>query len=524
MAKKKKRIVMRKLREILRLHIESKLSNQQIADALRISKTSVFNTLSRFKESKIPWPIPEELADRELESRIYSAKPLKSSTKKLPDFEYIRKELTRPHMTLELLWNEYAQDNPEGLSRSSLYRHYRKYRKCLPISMKVIHKGGDKVFVDYSGDSLRYYNRETGKWIETEFFVSSWGASSYSYAECTESQNGQNWVGSHIRAVQYFGCVPNAFVPDNLKSGVTKANFYEPEINALYGKFAEHYDTAILPARVRKPKDKAVVESNVLHLQRFIFGRLRNQTFFTLAELNQAVWEGLELYNNRPMQEYKKSRSERFELLDKPYANSLPSNPFQFTDVKYDVRVAPNYHIEFDKHYYSVPDELVRQTVDVYQINNILEIYHDGNHICRHKKGPPNYRYTTKDEHMPSNHKFVKGWSAPWFIAQAHKTGPSMAELVTRVMQNRKHPEQGFRTAMGLLNLSKKYTGKRAEKAAARALFFGNLTCQSMKAILEQGLEEQSIPQKQTQNKKAAPASSRTKLHENVRGQEYYNH
>jgi transposase len=508
---------MRKIRDVLRLHFASRLSNQQIADALRISKTNVFNTLNRFKESELTWPIPDNVSDPELEAVIYRKESSTDKEVKLPDFEYIDEELSRPHMTLELLWKEYSHGNPAGLSRSSFYRHYRQYRKGQSISMKVVHKGGDKVFVDYSGDGLQYFDRDAGKWVETEFFVSSWGASSYSYAECTESQNGQDWVKSHIRSVQYFGCVPNAFVPDNLKSGVTKANFYEPDINALYGKFAQHYDTAILPARVRKPKDKSVVESNVLHMQRFIFGRLRNRTFFCLADLNQAVWEALELFNDRPMQQYKKSRRERFELLDKPYAKPLPTELFQFTQVKYDVRAAPNYHIEFDKHYYSVPHEIARECVDVYQINNILEIYHDGKHVCRHKKEPPNYRYTTKDEHMPSKHKFVKGWSAPWFIDQAHKTGTAMAELVTRVMQNRKHPEQGFRTAMGLLSLSKKYPKERVEKAADRALFFGNLTCKAMKAILDQGLEEQAIAQKQDQHKKAL-------LHENIRGQEYYNH
>ncbi len=515
MAKKRKRTAMLKLRDVLRLHFESTLSNQQVADALRISKTNVFNTLSRFKESEIIWPIPEDMSDTELESLMYRKDPSKEKEVTSPDFDYIHEELSRPHMTLELLWNEYSENNPEGLRRSSFYRHYQRYRKGLSISMKVIHKGGDKVFVDYSGKGLRYFNRETGKWVETTFFVGSWGASSYSYAECTESQNGQDWVKSHIRAVEYFGCVPNAFVPDNLESGVTKASFYEPDINALYEKFARHYDTVILPARVRKPKDKPVVESNILHLQRFIFGRLRNCTFFSLADLNKAVWSLLELFNDSSMQQYKKSRKERFELLDKPYAKPLPSSPFQFTRVKYDIRVAPNYHIEFDKHYYSVPYELAREYVDVYQINNILEIYHKGAHICRHKKEPPDYKYTTKDEHMPSNHKFVKGWSAPWFIDQAHKIGPATAELVTRVMQNRKHPEQGFRTAMGLLNLSKKYPKQRVEKAAERALYYGNLTCKAMKAILEQGIEEQAIAKKQQRNKK-------TILHENIRGQEYY--
>ncbi len=522
MAKKRRRTAMRKVREILRLHYESRLSNRQIADALRISKTSVFNIVGRFRESGMKWPVPEDLFDTELEAKIYKKEASKRKADKLPDFEYIDEEVSRPHMTLELLWNEYAQNNPEGLGRSSFYRHYRKYRKSLSVSMKVIHKGGDKVFVDYSGDGLRYYNREKNEWVETEFFVGSWGASSYSYAECSESQNGQDWVRSHIRALGYFGCVPNAFVPDNLKSGVTKASFYEPQINALYEKFAQHYGTVIIPARVRKPKDKSVVESNILHLQRFIFGRLRNCTFFSLADLNQAVWDVLELYNDRPMQQYKKSRRERFELLDKPYANPLTSNPFLFTDVKHDVRVAPNYHIEFDKHYYSVPHEIAGEYVDVYQINNILEIYHKGEHICRHKKGTANYRYTTKEEHMPQNHKFVKGWSPAWFIAQAEKTGPALAELVGRVMDNRKHPEQGFRAALGLLGLSKKYEKDRIEKAAERALYFGNLTCKAMKSILDQGLEEKDINEKQT--RRTISALSRTDLHENIRGQQYYNH
>lgn len=516
MAKKKKRTAMRKIRKVLKLHFDKKLSNQQVADALRISKTNVFNTLSRFEESEITWPIPEDMTDAELEAVMYRKEPSKEKEGILPDCEYIHAELSRPHMTLELLWDEYSQEKAEGLSRSSFYRHYQQYRKSLSVSMKVIHKGGDKVFVDYSGDGLRYFDRETGNWVETRFFVGSWGASSYSYAECSESQNGQDWVKSHIRALEYFGCVPNAFVPDNLKSGVTKANFYEPDINALYENFARHYDTVILPARVRKPKDKPVVESNILHLQRFIFGRLRNCTFFSLADLNDAVWEALELFNDRPMQQYKKSRSERFQLLDKPYAKPLPSSAFLLTQVKYDVRVAPNYHVEFDKHYYSVPYENAREVVDIYQINNILEIYHKGRHICRHKKEQPNYRYTTKDEHMPSNHKFVKGWSAPWFIDQAHKTGTSTAKLVTMVMQNRKHPEQGFRTAMGILNLSRKYPKQKVEKAAERALYFGNLTCKAMKTILEQGLEEQVIAEKQNQTKKSV-------VHENIRGPEYYN-
>ena len=510
----RKRMKMKKTREILRLHFSCNLSNRQIASAIRKSKTSVFNCLGRFKGAGLEWPLPEEMIDSELEARLYPETASKRNKEIARDFEGIHQEMSRPHVTLELLWEEYRQGHPEGLCRSSFYRQYANHCKDLPVSMKVIHKGGEKLFVDYSGKKPRYYDRESGQWTEAEFFVASWGASSYCYCEATMTQSGQDWVASHVRALEYFGCTPGAIVPDNLKSGVTKANFYEPDINTLYEKFAGHYDTVILPARVRKPKDKPVVESNVLHLQRFIFGRLRNRTFFSLGDLNEAVWEALELFNARPMQQYKKSRKERFEELDKPYAKLLPADRFVFTQVKTGIRVAPNYHIEFDKHFYSVPYAFVRKQVDVYQIGKVIEVYHNGDHVCRHLKASCNYRYTTRDEHMPPHHKFVSGWSSAWFIAQAHKTGAATAELVTHILQSKRHPEQGFRAALGILNLGKKHSKERLEKAARRALCFGSFSYHNLKNILAQGLEENPLPQTAKRNPLA---------HENIRGEQYYN-
>lgn len=508
------RMKMRKTREILRLHFDGRLSNQQIAQAVKKSKGSIFNSLERFKEAGLEWPLPGEMTDSQLEAKLYPQVSGKRNEATSPDFEYIHRELSRPHVTLELLWDEYQKSHQhEGLCRSSFYRQYGLYRKDLPLEMKVIHKGGDKLFVDYSGDKLRFYDREGRRWVEVEIFVASWGASSHCYCEASLSQTGKDWVASHVRALEYFGCVPAAIVPDNLKSGVTKANFYEPDINPLYAKFARYYDTVILPARVRKPKDKPVVESNVLHLQRFIFGRLRDRTFYSLGELNTAIWEALELFNARPMQQYKQSRTERFEALDKPHAKALPETRFVFTQVKIDVRVAPNYHIEFEKHYYSVPYEFVRKQVDVYQSGAVLEIYHGGEHVCRHKVEPGNYRYTTRDEHMPPAHKFVKGWSAAWFIAQGHLVGPATAELITRILQSKRHPEQGFRAALGVLNLKKKYSIQRLELAAQRALHFETLSCHSLKAMLAQGLEQQQLPER---------AQRKPLEHENIRGQQYY--
>jgi len=511
----RKRIKMKKAREILRLHFDCKLSNQQIADAIRTSKGSVFNCITRFKKAGLAWPLPQEMSDSRLEKNMYPAEiEEKKNEVLMPDFKRIHRERSRPHVTLELLWEEYRQSCPAGLGRSSFYRHYASYRNALPVDMKVIHKGGDKLFVDYSGKKLRFWNRQEHRWVEVEFFVASWGASSHCYCEASLSQTGQDWVSSHVRALEYFGCVPAAIVPDNLKSGVTRAIFYEPEINGLYKLFAAHYNTAILPARVKKPKDKPVVESNVLHLQRFIFGRLRDHTFYSLADLNEAIWELLEEFNQRPMQQYKQSRQRRFEDLDKPYAGELPAARFVFTQVKTDVRVAPNYHIEFDKHFYSVPYEFVRKQVDVYQSGSVIEIYHDGQHVCRHQKQPSNYRYTTLDTHMPPQHKFVKGWSAPWFIAQAHKIGEATAELVSQILDSKRHPEQGFRAAMGILNFKKQYPEERIEKAAQRALHFGNLSFHGMKNILAKELDKKPLQQKS----KRQPL-----LHDNIRGRHYYN-
>ncbi len=510
------RMKMKKTREILRLHFDGHLSNQQIADAVKKSKGSIFNCLERFKAAGLGWPLDGDMTDSRLESKLYHQVSGKHSEAVLPDFEYIHREMSRPHVTLELLWDEYQKSHQtEGLCRSSFYRQYGLYRKDLPLEMKVLHKGGDKLFVDYSGDKLRFYDREGRSWVEAEFFVASWGASSCCYCEASLSQSGKDWVSSHVRALEYFGRVPAAIVPDNLKSGVTKANFYEPDINPLYEKFARHYDTVILPARVRKPKDKPVVESNVLHLQRFIFGRLRDRAFYSLGELNEAIWEALKLFNARPMQQYKQSRSERFECLDKPNAKALPEKRFAFTQVKTDVRVAPNYHIEFEKHYYSVPYEFVRKQVDVYQSGAVLEIYHGGEHVCRHKIEPGNYRYTTREEHMPPAHKFVKGWSAAWFIAQGQLIGEATAEMITRILQSKRHPEQGFRAALGVLNLKKKYSAQQLELAARRALHFETLSCRSLKAMLAQGLEQEQLPDK---------VQRKPLEHENIRGRQYYTH
>lgn len=504
---------MRRIKEMLRYHFEGRLSNERIGSALDLSKGSVYNILLRFKSSKLSWPLPHNLTDSELEKHLYPSNS--HGDDQLPSISYLDKELKRKHVTLQLLWEEYHESHPNSLSRASFYRYYQK-NSTRPVTMKMHHKGGDKLFVDYSGDSLEYIDRNTGEIVKTQLFVASWGASSYTYAEVTHSQQREDFIASHVRAFKYFGVVPHALVPDNLKSGVKKAHRYDPEINPLYAKLASHYGTVVLPARSGKPRDKAVVESNVLVAQRFFLGRLRNQRFFSIAEINNAIYQLLDELNTRGMKDYGgQNRKERFEEYDRSNAKPLCKDHFKISLIKTGVRVAPNYHIRFQDHHYSVPHHLARKSVDVYQTGLIIEIYYDSKHICRHQRSWKKFGYTTKPEHMPPKHGFVNGWSPEWFIAQANEIGPNCALLIKEVMKKQEHVQQGFNAALGILRLARVYTPKRLEAASTRACKYKSYSIRALKSILEKNLDkvEHLIPQQTT-----LPIV----VHENIRGASYY--
>lgn len=509
---------MRQIREILRYHFEKKLSQSQIAGALGVSKGSVNNTLSRFQGSDIAWPLPEGMSDSDLEGRLYlnSNSPPRETGYPVPDMRYIEKELRRKHVTVNLLWREYSQQYSTGMSRPSFYRYVANH---LPksVDMKMIHKGGDKLFVDFSGDGPEYIDRSTGEIKEAAFFVGSWGASSYTYAEACDTEGQHDFVIAHEHGFRYFDCLPHGLVPDNTKSAVKKPDRYEPESNALYGKLSEHYNLAILPARIRKPKDKAVVESNVGFAQRYILGRLRDRRFFSVYEINVTVREILAQLNEEPMQAYGgQTRKERFLVLDKPYAQPLPAEPFRIKALKLDATVAPNYHVRFYDHFYSVPYSLARQKVDIYLDGNIVEIYHNRLSVARHKKQPPNFGYSTIAEHMPPNHRFVKGWSKEWFMHKAQEIGEYTALAVEAIMDRQKHPQQGFNSALGVLNLAKNFSTLRLEAAAKRAIHYRGISYRSLRSILERRLDEQPIQEKIETI--PAPAVK----HENVRGADYF--
>jgi transposase len=507
---------MRQTRKILEFRFDFKQSAQQTAQALRVSKGTVINAVRRFERSGLVWPLAEDFKDSELEARLYP-QPQKEddSDSSLPSIGWIEKELRRPHVTLQRLWEEYTEAHPDGLSRSRFYRYWNRHRPP-EVSLKMIHKGGEKLFVDYSGDGIPYIDRTTGEVKDTRVFVSCFGASSYSYADATDTEKDEDFVNSHVRSFYFFKGLPAALVPDNLKSGVITPSRYEPKLNPLYESMAEYYGIAVLPARIRKPKDKAPVENAVLQVQQWIMARLRNRQFFSLAEVNAAIAEEVELLNDRPMKDYgNQSRRERFELLDKPYLRPLPAEPYRITRIKVDVRVQPNYHIRFEDHFYSAPYLLVGKLVEVHLIGRIIELYHDGVHVCRHKKGAPNFLYTTITEHMPPNHRYMKGgWSLDYFLNQTEQIGPQTKAVTEKILAGKTHPEQAYNAARGILHLGKTYTNERLEKACERALRFKSPCYRSVKAILEQGLD------KQTELIFPTPQSSES--HENIRGSHYY--
>jgi transposase len=511
------RIKMRKVKDILRLHFDANLSLENIAVSLKVSKGTVSNTLKRFKIAGLIWPLSPELTEEILETMLFPKKDSTTVKKISPCYDYIAKEMQRPHVTRQLLFEEFQKENPSGIGRSAFYKEYKKYIKKNKLVMHITHKGGDKLYVDYSGDSLSYTDKITGEIISTQLFVSSWGASSYTYIEATHSQKQEDWVSSHIRMLEYFDCVPHAIVPDNLKSGVITPSYYDPILNSLYYEMAKHYDTAILPARVKRPRDKAVVESNVLHIQRFVLGRLRDRSFFSLEEINVAIKELLEEYNNREMKEHGgKSRKQRFMEIDKPHAMLLKEEGFLIIKMKVDVLVGLDYHVQFDSHFYSVPHGLVRERVTIYQTGNLIEIYHKSGHVARHQKQSSDSKYTTRPEHMPLNHQYVKGINSSWLIFKGGEHGVFVAEAIKRNLKRRSHPEQNYRTSLGIIKLSRVYSSERLNKACQRALYYKSVSYKNIKKILEGGLDRESIEGSNDLE------SIQIFTHDNLRGEEYY--
>jgi len=451
--------------------------------------------------------------ERALEARLFPPPQPSEAPRPLPDWAHVHRELKRKGVTLALLWQEYKAAHPDGVQYSWFCERYRAWAERVDVVMRQTHRAGEKLFVDYAGDTVAVIDRETGEVREAQVFVAVLGASNYTFAEATWSQALPEWCASHVRALKFFGGVSELVVPDNLRSAVTSPHRYEPDLNPTYQDLAEHYGFAIVPARVRRARDKAKVEAGVLLVERWILAALRNRTFFSLAELNAAIAELLVRLNDRPFKKLPGSRRTLFESLERPLLESLPQQPYVFAQWK-KVRVNIDYHVEFERHYYSVPYTLARKQLDLRYTANTVECLYRGQRVASHVRSFLPGRHTTVSEHMPEKHRRMGEWSPERFARWAEKIGPATAAVITNVLGARRHPEQSYRTCLGILRLGKSYGDARLEAACQRALVLGAQSVRSVESILKHRLDEQPLGESQE--------SLLPDEHENVRGSTYF--
>jgi transposase len=512
----RKRINMKKIREIIRFKETSDMSDRKIARALNISRPVVAQYIKDFNASGLTYEETKDMPDSRFLALFEKQRNKRCS--KYEDisklFPYFVTELKKTGVTLMILWNEYQKKHPDCYSYSQFCYHFQVWRNASRVTMHIEHKAGDKMFVDYAGDKLVIVDRKAGKERSVEVFVAILGASQLTYAEASFSQKSEDWIRSNERAFIYCGGVTQAIVPDNLKSGVTCSNRYEPGINVMFDDFAGHYQTVILPARVRRPQDKALVENAVNLVYQRIYAPLRNRIFYSLKELNEAIWDLLEQHNNTPFQRLKTSRRELFDNIEKQVLKPLPKERYAIKQCK-ELTVQFNYHVELreDRHYYSVPWQLKGKRVRVVYDDRNVAIYYDNVRIIQYKRDRSPNGYTTLHIHMPPHHRFYAQWSPERFIRWAQSIGDDVAEMIQVVLKSREHPEQAFKICMGILNLVKEHGPDRLNKACARALGFGFYSYKRIKNILDRGLEEEALTES-----RELPVSS----HENIRGSQYY--
>src|SRR5512136_1536956 len=488
-----RRLSMRKVKEVLRLYHEKNLSTREIAQSLGIGRSTVHDYLDRAQKAGWRWPLPPDLDEASLEHGLLPpSAPVPSKKRQMPPMEYLNQELKKKGVTLQLLWDEYKQGNPDGYQYSQFCRLYHQWAEKLDPCLRQEYRAGEKLFVDYAGQTMEVTAPETGEIREAQVFVATLGASNYTFAEASLSQDLPSWIESHIHAFEFFGGAPEILVPDNLRDAVTRSCRYEPDLNATYRDLAEHYGAVIIPARVGKARDKAKVESGVLQVERWVLAPLRHRTFFSLTELNQALRAQLELLNHRPFEKLPTSRNILFETLEKPALKPLPSHRFIFAEWK-SARVNIDYHIEVDRHYYSVPYQLIHQKVEVRFTEATVEIFFKGRRVASHLRSYRPGKPTTVSEHMPKSHQKYLEWTPSRLIGWAAKIGPCTEKLVTSILQDRPHPEQGYRSCLGLLRLAKRYTPERLEAACARALSMKACSYKNVESILKNGLDRQPL-------------------------------
>jgi transposase len=509
------RLSMRTTREILRLRWGQGRSLRAVAQSCGIGATTVHDIMVRATAAGLTWPLPAELDDAALEARLYPPTPV-AQERALPDFAALYRELKRRGVTLALLWQEYRQVHPDdGYGYSRFCDLYRDWRAQLDVVMRQEHRAGEKLFVDWAGMTLGITDRTTGVVQPHPVFVAALGASSFSYAEVCASQALPVWIQAHIHTYEYMEGVAAVTVPDNTKTGVTRPDYYEPDLNRTYAELAAHYGTTIIPTRVRRPRDKAKVENAVLQVERWVLAPLRDQRFFSLAEANAAIRARLAWLNDRPLSRLDGTRRSLWRELDRPALQPLPAQRFEIPEWKVNVGVNIDYHVEFGGHYYSVPHPLSRRRVDIRATATIVEIFHKGRRVASHRRSVLRGHYTTERAHMPDAHRRYGDWSPSRIIRWAETIGPETAATARAVLARRPHPEQGFRSCLGIIRLARRYGAERVELACRRARAIGAPSYRSVQSILATGLD---------QLQPSPPTEERYVLHEHIRGADYYDH
>ena len=507
------RLSMRKVREVLRLKHVLGLSYRKISEATGAGKTQVAEYVRRAEAAGIAWPVPEGIDDVELERRLFPVLGDGERARPAIDWPTIQTELKRRGVTLLLLWQEYLAEQPTGYSYTRFCELHKIWRQTVSATMRQTHLAGERLFVDWAGDTIGVIDPATGEEHRARIFVAALGASNYTYAEARWTETLPDWIGAHVNAFAAIGGVPQALVPDNLKAGITKPSRYEPGINRTYQDLADHYDCVVLPTRIVKPRDKAKVEVAVQIVERFVLAKLRNRTFFSLAELNTAIRECVAAINAKVMRRVGKSRAELLETLERPALKGLPGEPYTYAEWKR-ARVAPDYHIEIEDHFYSVPSKLIREIVQARITRATVEIFHNGTRIASHPFSAVGNRHTTITEHMPSAHRRYAEWTPVRMMEEAGKIGPATVALFEAIMRGKPHPEQGFRSCLGVISLVKSYGPARVEAACRRGNHVGSTTYGSIASILKHGLDKAFAQE--------APPEGPPIKHGNIRGPGYY--
>lgn len=504
---------MRKLSEVLRLSLEQKLSVRQVARSCCLARSTVSDYLGRAQAAGLTWPLSEGMDEARLDALLFPVREAVSPSRSAPDMLYLRNELRRKHVTLQLLWEEYRSHTPEGYSYSQYCQLYRDWLGKQALSLRQEHRAGEKLFVDFAGDTIPVHDPNTGAVTAGYLFVAVLGCSNYTYAEVTATEQLPDWIGAQVRALEFIRGVPLVVVPDNTRTAVKSPCWYDPDINLTYQELAEHYGFAVIPARRRKPKDKAKVEAGVLIAERWILARLRHHTFFSLGEVNTAVAQLLTRLNAHPFKKLPGCRQEVWERMERPVLKALPERRYELAEWK-EAGVNVDYHVEIDGHYYSVPYRLIGQRVTARYTRSSVEFFHKSQRVAAHVRSDLKGRHTTLPEHRPPAHEAYQQWTPERIASWAGTIGPNCRAAALAIMASRPLPEHGFRPCMGLIRLGKRYSHERLDRACGRALKLNIVGYRHIENMLKSGRDQLPLCE--------ASAATTVSLHDNLRGAQYY--